>query len=67
MVVKVLTKMVYTVQAQVMMYKAVVHTMLLYGRESWVVIDVMLKFMEGFHHQVAQRIAGMSSWRVMEG
>ena len=41
------------------MYKAVVHTMLLYGRDIWVVTEVIFKVLEGLHHWVSQRIAGM--------
>ena len=55
------------VWARVMMYKSVVQTLLLYGSESWVVTGAMLKVMEGFHHRLAQRIAGMSDRKVMEG
>ena len=32
-----------------------------------VVTDVILKVLEGFHHQVAWRIAGMPDQRVREG
>ena len=39
-----------------MMYKAVYQSVLLYGSDSWVVTGEMLKFLEGFHHQVARRI-----------
>ena len=45
-----------------MIFKAVVQMVLLYGSESWVVTYVMLKVLEGFHHWVDRRIAGMSSW-----
>ena len=50
-----------------MMYKAAVQTVLIYGSEIWVVIDAMLKVLEGFHHQVTWRIAGMEAWQVGEG
>ena len=46
-VVKVLVKTVVMFQAQVMMYKAVVHTVLLYGSGSWVVTDVILGCLRG--------------------
>ena len=46
------------------MYKAVVQTVLLYKIESWSVTEVMLKVLEGFHHQVARRIVGISYQRV---
>ena len=41
-----------------MVYKEVVHTVLLYGREIWVLTGERLKFMEGLHHQVDRQIAG---------
>ena len=40
---------------------------LIYGRDIWVVMDVMLKVMEVYHHSVDRRIAGMKYWRVREG
>ena len=46
----VLMKAVATVRVWEMMYNVVVQTVLLYGRNSWVVTDVMLKVLEGFHH-----------------
>ena len=42
-----------TVQSWVMMYKAVFQTVLIYGSDSWVVMDAILKVLEGFHHRVA--------------
>ena len=58
---KLLTKTGATVQAQAMMYKALVQTVLIYESETWVVMDEMLKVLEGFHHQVAWSITGMSA------
>ena len=55
-----------TVRSREMMYKAVVQTVLIYGSDSWVVTDVILKVVDGFHHQVAWRITGMSAWQVKE-
>ena len=54
------------VRAWEMMYNAVVQIVLIYGSESWVVKDTMLKVLEGFHHKVHWRITGMSDWRVGE-
>ena len=51
MVVQVLVKMGAMVREWAMMYKAVVHKVLIYMSESWVVMDVMMKVLEGFHHQ----------------
>ena len=67
MVANVLAMAGVTAQTWAMMYKEVVNTVLLYGSESWVVTDAMLKVMEGFHHILAQRIAGMKARRVREG
>ena len=63
---KVLMNMGETVRSREMMYKAVVQTVLIYGSGSWVVTDVILKVVDGFHHQVAWRITGVSAWQVKE-
>ena len=55
--VNILTKMVATVQDRGMLYKAVAHTVLLYGIDSCVMKVAMLKVLEVFHHKSAQRIA----------
>ena len=47
------------VQARVMMYKAMTLSVPLYGSERWMVTGVMLKVLEGFHHQAARQIIGM--------
>ena len=60
MVEKVLAKAGAMVGLQVMMYKALVQEVFFYESESWVVADVILKFLEGFHHKVDRRIAGMT-------
>ena len=56
-----------TVRSRETMYKVVVQTVLLYGRDSWVGTDVMIKVLEGFHHRVAWQITGMTTWQVGEG
>ena len=38
------------VQALEMIYKEVVQTVIIYGIESWVMAEEMLKVMEGFQH-----------------
>ena len=45
-----------TVQAQEMMYKALVQTVFLYRSDSWLVTDAMLKLLEKFHHRFSRRI-----------
>ena len=47
-----------------MLYKVVAHTVIRFGSESWVVMGVMLKVLEGFHHRSSQQIAGMTAQRV---
>ena len=39
-----------TVRARTMVYKAVVQTVILYGKESWLVTEAMLKVLEEFYH-----------------
>ena len=46
-----------------MLYKVVVQMMLLYEVEIWVVIDAIMTVMEGFHHRVTHRIAGLMAIR----
>ena len=62
--VKVLIKTRATVQAWEMIYKVVFQTVLICVGDSWVVMDVMFKVLEGFHHQVAHIIAEMSARQV---
>ena len=47
-----------------MLYKTVVHTVLLYGSESWVVRDANMKILEGFHHKITRRIARKTDMNV---
>ena len=41
-----------------MFYKAVVQSVLLFGSETWVISERMLKALSGFHHRAARRITG---------
>ena len=43
-----------------------VQTVLLYGSESWVVTDLMLEVLEGFHYRVEHRISGMKDHQIGE-
>ena len=63
MVVRVLERTGATVQAWGAMYKAVAQSVILYGRNIWVVTGEMLKVLEGFHYQAARRITGMTEKR----
>ena len=63
MVVRLLESTRVSVRAWEAMYNAVVQSVLLYGIKSWVVTGDMLKVLEGFHHQSAQRIKGMMEKR----
>ena len=42
------------------MYKVVAQSVLLYGREIWMVMGEILKVLEGFRHRAAQLIMGMT-------
>ena len=66
MVRKVTLKTGATVQVRIMLDKAVVKMVLLYGSKSWVVTGAMLKVIEGFHHFLARRITGMTK-KCMKG
>ena len=66
MVSKVLEKMGAAVRNKTIMYKAVVHNGLLYGSESWVITEAIMKLLEAFHHQISRRLMVKTSWRVGE-
>ena len=59
MVGKQVTKTGPTVRERSMLYKGVVHLVLLCWSKSWVVTAAMLKVIEELHHRVARRITGM--------
>ena len=44
-----------------------VRVLLLYRSDIWLVKEVMLKVLEGFHHHVDRRISVISAQRVGEG
>ena len=46
-----------TIKVCTMMYKSVVHVVLLNGRKVWVVKDTMMTFLEGFHHSITRKFA----------
>ena len=52
-----------TVRSYGVMYKAVGQLVLLYNSDSWVVMGVMLKVLEGLHHQVTRHITEMTETR----
>ena len=49
-------------RAREMLYKEVVQTVMLYGRDSWVVMEAMMKVLEALHHQIDSRITGKTAW-----
>ena len=59
MLTNVLGKTGAPIKSRVMVYTAVVQSVLLYGSEIWVVIDLMITVLEGFHHSIKIRIAGI--------
>ena len=52
-----------TIKAREMIYKAVVQEVLMYGIERWVVMDVMMTVLEGFHHSISRQIVEITVWR----
>ena len=67
MISKVLKKTGATVRVRGMLYTAVSQTVLIYGRNSWVVTGAMLKVLEGFHDWATRRIAGMTDRHTYDG
>ena len=67
MVERVLEKMGTTVRALGAMNKVVAQSVLLYGREIWVVTGNTLNILEGFHHQTALWITGLAAKRETGG
>ena len=61
-----LVKAGVTVCSMMIFYKEVVQAVQLYWSESWVIMDYMMKVMEGFHHHIAWRILGKISWSIGE-
>ena len=47
--------------SRTMFYQSVVHEILIYGNESWVITDSTIKVLGGFHHRIAQRIVGKTA------
>ena len=54
MITMVLEKTVATVWDRGMVYKSVARSVLLYRSGSWVMMGLMLKVMEGFHHHMSR-------------
>ena len=55
------------IKAQAMMYKALVQAVLRYGSEIWLMVDLMMTVLEGLHHKVTRRIAGMTAIKGDDG
>ena len=47
-------------RARGIMYKAVDHSVFIYGSEIWVMMGDMIKVLEGFHHWGDRRTTGMT-------
>ena len=58
MITRFLEKTGAMVRDREMIYNALVQTVLLYSRESWVITGEMMKVMEDFHHRIARRLTG---------
>ena len=52
MVEKVMGKTGATIKARLMVYKALVWAVLMYGSEIWLLTDAMMTVLEGFHHSI---------------
>ena len=69
MVEKLLGNMGVPIKAQEMIYKVVFHAVNMYGSVIWVVVDRVVKVMNGFHHRISRRIVGdehvEERWQVM--
>ena len=63
MTVRVLERIVATVQSWGAMYKTMAQSVLLYGIEIWMMTGEMLKALMAFHHQAARHITGMTAKR----
>ena len=48
-------------------YVALVQAVLMFGSEMWVLTPRLEKYLEGFHHQLVQRMAGMVPKRRQDG
>ena len=57
---KVLAKTGSPIKARTMMYKVVVHVVLLYPSEIWVVTDAIMTVLDGFCHRIARWFVGMT-------
>ena len=51
-------------QPMEMFYKVVVQAVLMYRSEIWVIMDTMMKVLEGFQHLITQRIAGKKACQI---
>ena len=60
MVEKVLGKTWAPIKAQEMMYKVLVHNMLLFGIKRWLAMDTLMMMIEGFHHNISKQIVEMT-------
>ena len=64
---KLLNRAGVRLQEWVILYKAVVKTVLTYGSKIWVVTVLMLKVLVVFHHRLAVRIAGKTAHCTVDG
>jgi hypothetical protein len=56
MIQRVLARETASQRISAMFYKATIQTVLLYGSETWVITDEILRLLTAFHHSVARRI-----------
>ena len=65
MVSRILVKVGVMVRAREIIYKEVLHTVLLYGSESWFITYTMIKMLGRFRHQIAKRAEWKTAQRVV--
>ena len=60
MVSKFLGKTGAPIKVHAIMYGTVVQAVILYGSNSWVVMDAIMAVLEGFYHRIVRRITGIT-------
>ena len=60
---KVMGKKGEPIKSHVMIYKALVHVVLMHNNEIWAVTDSIMTVLESLHHRIARRIMGITMKR----
>jgi len=67
MVTRILTREGASPKVSAMFYKAVVQSVLLFGCETWVESNAIMRSLKGFHHYVARKLSGCQIRKRAEG